>query len=119
MADRLPEWVRDMRISDQLMRDIASDARAHNVILSRGGTSAAKDNQEPPRPRGTGWQEAPSVDSWQRSAGISAIDELCSAQDAVDKAERLAKLAETVRNLQVLKEAEAAAKKLEEKGPQK
>jgi hypothetical protein len=119
MADRLPEWVRDMRISDQLMRDIASDARAHNVILSRGGTSAAEDNNEVPRPNTHGWVDAPSTSKWQAESGIAAVDRLCDAQDKIDRAARIKELAEASRHLQALAQAEEEVKKLEEKGSQK
>jgi hypothetical protein len=103
---RLEEYERDLinTVPDSLVRSLVEDARAHNVILSRGGTAPAKDNQEPPRPRGTGWVDAPSTSKWQAEAGIAAVDRLCDAQDRIDKAARIRELAETARHLQALTE---------------
>jgi hypothetical protein len=111
------EWVRDLQraVPDSVLKDLVGDARAHNAILSRGGTSAAKDNQEPPRPNTRGWVDAPSTSKWQAEAGIDAVDRLCDAQDKIDRAARIKELAEASRHLQALAEAEAEVKKLEEK----
>jgi hypothetical protein len=118
MGNRLEPWQIDLikAVPNDVMRDIAEDRKAHNVILSRGGVGTAKDNQEPPRPNTHGWVDAPSTSKWQRESGIDAVDRLCDAQDQIDRAERIRQLAETARHLQ----AEAEAKKqLEEKGSQK
>jgi hypothetical protein len=116
MTRRLEQWQIDMinAVPADVMRDIRGDAKAHNVILSRGGTATT--NKEPPR--GTGWQEAKSIDSW-RPPGEAAMNRLMDEADALDKAERIARLVETARHLQLLKEAEAEAKNLEEKDPGK
>jgi hypothetical protein len=118
---RLEEYERDLinAVPDSVLRSLVGDARAHNVILSRGGTGTAKDNQEPPRPNTNGWVNAPSTSKWQAQSGIDAVDRLCDAQDRIDKAERVRQLAETARHLQALAEVDAEAKKLEEKDPPK
>jgi hypothetical protein len=119
------EWAKDLQraVPDSVLKSLSEDARAHNAVLSRGGTSAAKDNrEEPPRPRGTGWVDAPSTSKWQAESGIGAVDRLCDAQDRLDRAARIKELAEASRHLQAMAEAEAEVKKLEEegeKGPQK
>ena len=116
------EWVRDLQraVPDSVLKDLVGDARAHNVILSRGGTSTAKDNNEvPPRPTTHGWVDAPSTSKWQADSGIDAVDRLCLAQDKIDRAQRIKELAEAARHLQAMAEAEEEVKKLEEKGPQK
>jgi hypothetical protein len=114
---RLEEWELDLikAVPGDVLRGLAEDARAHSVILSRGGTSAAKDNNEVPRPNTHGWVEAPSTSKWQADSGIAAVDRLCDAQDKIDRAARIKELAEASRHLQAMAEAEAAAKKLEEK----
>jgi hypothetical protein len=96
------------------MRDIAGDAQAHNVILSRGGT--AKDNREPPR--GSGWVEPPSISGWQAQTGIDIVDHLVDQQDRLDRAQRIKELAEASRHLQALAAAEEELK-AQEKGPEK
>jgi hypothetical protein len=54
---------------------------------------------------GTGWVKPPQVDQW-RAPGIEHVDALVDAQDAVDKAERVRKLAQT----EALRRAEAELK---------
>jgi hypothetical protein len=95
-------WVQDaLKVcGDDLMRDIVSDARAHNVILSRGGTAPAKDNKEETADR-SGWREGRAL---KPPDGIREIDALCDHADAVQKLERLVKLAEGVAALQALKQ---------------
>jgi hypothetical protein len=83
---------------DDLMRDIVSDARAHAVILSRGGTAPAKDNKE--ETDRSGWREGRAL---KPPDGINVIDQLCDHADAVEKLERLVKLAEGVAALNALK----------------
>jgi hypothetical protein len=119
---RLEEWELDLirAVPGDVLRGLAEDARAHSVILSRGGTSATKHDNEVPRPNTHGWVEAPSTSKWQADAGIAAVDRLCDAQDKIDRAARIKELAEASRHLQAM--AEAEAKKLEEeeeKGSQK
>jgi hypothetical protein len=101
----LEQWQLDLMrtVDDKTMADIRSDAKAHNVILSRGGT--AKDNQEPPRPNTSqnGWVESPQTKDW-RPPGIATIDAMCSAQDAVDRLELVKKLSEAVALQRALKE---------------
>jgi hypothetical protein len=117
------EWAKDLQraVPDSVLKSLVEDARAHSVILSRGGTAAAKDNNEVPRPNTHGWVDAPSTSKWQAEAGIAAVDRLCDAQDKIDRAARIKELAEASLHLQAMAEAEAAAKKLEEeeKGSQK
>jgi hypothetical protein len=112
MGDRLPEWAADLArcVNDRLMKDIVSDGRAHNVILSRGGT--AKDNKEPSR--GTGWVEPPSTSKWQAESGINLVDRLVDHQDRLDRAQLVRQLTEAALVQSSLAEAEAEAKKLDE-----
>jgi hypothetical protein len=110
MTEKLPEWVRDMQISDQLMRDIVNDGRRKGLPSMGGGGPVPADagkvidgNDRPAASTGTGWAESPSVNSWQAQAGIRDIDRLVDAADAQDKLQRLKVLAETVAALQALK----------------
>jgi hypothetical protein len=114
---RLEEWERDLinAVPDSVLKGLVGDARAHNVILSRGGT--AKDNKEPSR--GTGWVDAPSTSKWQAGSGIDAVDRLCDAQDRLDKLELVKKLTEAAALQRALNQTETEAQKLEEKGSQK
>jgi hypothetical protein len=127
--ERLPEWAADLvaNVGDKAVRDLVSDFRNYNIAPGPPLPTATPIDAAPVKTGsdtfahgGSGWCESPSVNSWQKSAGIADVDRLVSAQDQADKIERIAKLAETVRNLQLLKEVEASAKKLEqEKGPAK
>jgi hypothetical protein len=119
MARRLEEYEADLirAVPDSLVRSLVEDARAHTVILSRGATGTAKDNNnEVPRPNTHGWVDAPSTSKWQAESGIAAVDRLCDAQDKIDRAQRIKELAETARHLRALEAAEEEVKKLEEKG---
>jgi hypothetical protein len=117
---RLEEFERDLiaNVGDKAVRDIVNDFKSYNPSPSQGaaakvtvtGAGTVKDADIGPkyRPLNTsGWQEAPKVDDWQRTAGINHVDAMCSAQDAVDKAERIKALAEAARHLKALAEAEA------------
>jgi hypothetical protein len=100
-----------MTISDQLMKDIVNDGRRKGLPSVGGGGPVPADaakvidgNDRPAASTGTGWAESPSVNSWQRSAGIEHIDRLVDAADAQDKLQRLKVLAETVAALQALQQ---------------
>jgi hypothetical protein len=60
----------------------------------------------------SGWREGRAL---RPPDGVREVDLLCDQADLLDRAERIAKLVEAAKNLQVLKEAEAEAKKLAEK----
>jgi hypothetical protein len=123
--ERLPEWARDLvkNVDDKQVRDLVNDFRNYSVGPSQGpaakvtvqGAGVVKDADLGPAYRPyAGWVEAPKVDSW-RPPGIDAIDAMCSAQDAIDKAERIGKLAEAVRNALALAAAEREAKESQDK----
>jgi hypothetical protein len=128
MANKLEEWQRDLvsNVDDRAVRDIVNDLRSYDPSPSMGkaakvtvqGAGVVKDADPGPayRPYAEkgGWVEAPKVDSW-RPPGIDTIDAMCSAQDAIDKAERIRVLAEAIRNTRTLVEAEREAKESQDK----
>ena len=125
---KLEEWQRDLvsNVGDKAVRDLVNDFRNYSIGRSQGpaakvtvqGAGVVKDADPGPayRPYAEkgGWVEAPKVDSW-RPPGIDAIDAMCSAQDAIDKAERIRVLAEAIRNTRTLVEAEREAKESQDK----
>jgi hypothetical protein len=104
MTDKLPEWAADLArcVDDKLMRDIVSDGRAHQAVISRGGNTAATNREAE---RGTGWRESPQVDSW-KPPGVEHCDRLMDQADMIDKAEKARQLMEAAKNLKALREAE-------------
>jgi hypothetical protein len=135
--NQLPPWAVDLvrNVGDKAVRDIVNDFKSYNPSPSMGaaakvklegvgvvqtGTDGAAHTPHRETPS-NGWQEAPKVDSWKPN-GIDIIDAMCSAQDAVDKAERIKALAEAARHLKALREVEAEQAleaKLEAKGSEK
>jgi len=125
---KLEEWQRDLvsNVGDKAVRDLVNDFRNYSIGRSQGpaadgtvqGAGVGKDADPGPayRPYAEkgGWVEAPKVDSW-RPPGIDTIDAMCSAQDAIDKAERIRVLAEAVRNALALAAAEREAKESQDK----
>jgi hypothetical protein len=48
------------------------------------------------KPRGSGWQEVPSIDQW-KPPGLEAMDALVDQQDRIDKAKLARELSEAAR----------------------
>jgi hypothetical protein len=106
MAERrLEEYERDLTktVDDKMVRDIVNDLRSYNPSPSMGAASkvtlmgAGRVIDGDDVRRGTtgsnGWVTPPQVDSW-RPPGEAMMNQLMDQQDALDKAERIRKLAE-------------------------
>jgi hypothetical protein len=81
-------------IDDRLMKDIVSDGRAHQTIISRGGNTAAT-SREPER--GSGWRDSPQISDWKptgSTTGQAAMDAMFNEADRLDRAARARQLAE-------------------------
>jgi hypothetical protein len=72
------------------MADIVNDAYRSNPVTG-GGSQASK-----PVERGTGWQTPRPLAS---PPGINYVDALCDAQDAKDRAEKIAELQARIKTL--------------------
>jgi hypothetical protein len=70
-------------VPTNVVRGLVEDAYRSNPVT--GGKSMA----EKPKPRGSGWQDARPLSA---QPGINYVDALCDAQDARDRAERIAQL---------------------------
>ena len=127
------EWIRDLRrtVGDKLMADIVNDFRNYNpaprsltppaTVQVVGAGRVVDGSDAPVASTGTGgWVEAPKVDAW-RPPGVDICDQLMDQADAIDRAERVRKLAQTA----AIRKAEADLKAREEelnkkqKGPKR
>jgi hypothetical protein len=125
MVDRLPEYMRDLikAVPDDVVRSLVEDFRTYKISPAQDpsakvtpvGAGKVVDGGEGVRGgNGSGWVEAPRVDSW-RPPGIDAIDAMCDAQDARDRVERIRHLAEAA----AVRRAEAELLKEEPKPSEK
>ena len=127
MADQLPEWAHDLvkNVDDKQVRDLVNDFRNYSVGPSQGpaakvtvqGAGKVVTGDDGPKHRSYGqggWVEAPKVDSW-RPPGLSVMDAMMDQADALDKAERVRKLAEAAAALRALASAEREAKESQDK----
>jgi hypothetical protein len=115
MADKLPEWARDLvkNVDDKAVRDIVNDLRSYNPSPSQGaaakvtvqGAGRVIDGDDVKR--GTtgqhGWVKPPQVDQW-KPPGLEAMDAMMDQQDAIDKAARAKQLIEAAAQLKALEE---------------
>jgi hypothetical protein len=112
-------------VDDKLMRSIVEDFRRGppppgptlpKVSVVGAGTVTTGDDGPKHRPfeQGQGWVNPPQVDQW-KPPGLSVMDRLMDQQDALDKAERIRKLAEAA----AVKRAEAELLKEEPKPSEK
>jgi hypothetical protein len=122
---KLEEWQRDLvsNVGDKAVSDLVSDFRNYSIGPSQGpaakvtvqGAGVVKDADPGPAYRPyAGWVEAPKVDQW-KPPGLSVMDSMMDAQDAIDKAERIRVLAEAIRNTRALVEAERELKENQDK----
>jgi hypothetical protein len=97
------DWIRRARrvADDDLLRQIVEDNRA--PLTPRSAIPPTQAKAEAPKPYRYGWTDAAPL---PRPEGIEHVDALVDAQDAVDKAERVRKLAQT----EALRRAEAELK---------
>jgi hypothetical protein len=109
-------------VDDKLMRSIVNDFRRGPpppgpmlppVSVVGAGTVVTGTDGAAHTPH-RGWQEAKSIDNW-RPPGIDVMDRMMDQQDALDKAERIRKLAEAA----AVKRAEAELLKEEPKPSEK
>jgi hypothetical protein len=124
MADDPYEWVRDLTrcVDDKLVQDLVADFRNYKAGPSGGtpatvqivGAGRTVTGTDTVVSGGTGWVEAPKVDSW-RPPGIDLIDQMVSAQDAVDQVQRIKELAEAAAVQRALSSAEPESKEPEPK----
>jgi hypothetical protein len=124
MANQLPEWARDLvqNVDDKAVRDLVSDFRnysqptqgkAAKVTVTGAGT-VVTGTDGPKHTPYRGWQETPKVDAW-KPPGIDHLDRLMDQQDAKDRAARAREMAEDVRNMRALAEAENEIKERKDK----
>jgi hypothetical protein len=84
---------------DRLIADIVEDSRRgaaatrSETAMVRVASAGTVVDGETQQRRGSGWYEPRSTDGW-RAPGIDIVDQLCDAQDRVDKAELVRKLRE-------------------------
>jgi hypothetical protein len=76
-------------VPDKLVADLVSDAYRSNPVT--GGKSMA----EKPKPRGSGWVEPSKLET----PYVAVCDRLMDAQDARDRAERIAELQARIKAL--------------------
>jgi hypothetical protein len=106
MANQIPEWMRDCVnvVGDDLMRSIVNDFRRGppppgptlpKVTVQGAGTvvTGTDGAKHTPHQEQGGWVKPPQVDAW-KPPGLEHMDRLMDQADALDKAERIRKLAE-------------------------
>jgi hypothetical protein len=120
-ALRLPEWQRDLvrNVDTDLVRDIVSDFRNYSPtpradpnakVVPVGAGRVIDGSDAPVASTGTGgWVEAPKVDQW-KPEGLSIMDRMMDAQDAIDRLQRVRELGEA----KALVQAEAEIKAQQE-----
>jgi hypothetical protein len=121
-ADDPFEWVKDLRrvVGDKLMKDIVDDFRSYNrsprsmtppaTVQIQGAGRVVSADDKPIASTGTGWVPAPKVDDW-KPPGLEHMDRMMDQADAIDRAERIRKLAEA----SAIRRAEVAIKQQEPK----
>jgi hypothetical protein len=122
MADKLPEWARDLvnNVGDKAVRDIVNDLRSYNPSPSMGAASKVTpvgagrvidgDDVKAGTTGQHGWVTPPQVDNW-KPPGEAAMNQILDAEDAKWRAERIKEMAETAKALQALAAAEAELKR--------
>jgi hypothetical protein len=73
-----------LAVPDEVIRDIANDAR-RGLSQSQSLIAPERSKRSEPQRRGTGWSEPKPL---TQPPGIALIDAMCEAQDAKDRAKR-------------------------------
>jgi hypothetical protein len=120
MADKLPEWARDMTrvVDDKLVKDLVADFRNYKPGPSGGsgpatvvpaGAGKVVTGSDVVASAGTGWSDAPQIKNW-KPPGLEIMDRMVDQQDALDRAQRIREVAEASAVQRALVEAERKEK---------
>ena len=120
-------WVKDLRrvVDDKLMKDIVNDFRNYSPtpradpsakVVPVGAGRVIDGSDAPVASNGTGWVDAPKVDSW-KPPGLEHMDRMMDAQDAIDRAARARELGEAAAVKRALTEAQAKVQAEEQPKP--
>jgi hypothetical protein len=118
----LPEYVRDLAeaVPTDLVKQIAEDFRSYNpaprslsppaTVQIQGAGRVVSADDVPVASTGTGWADSPQIKDW-KPPGLEHMDRMMDQADAIDRAERLRKLAEAA----AVQRVEAEIKQEEDK----
>jgi hypothetical protein len=98
------DWIRRSQrvVDDKLMQDIVNDfwtgpTKPGPTLPTANPVDAApvKTGTDTVSSTGTGWADSPEIKNW-KAPGIDLIDEMVTAQDRIDRAQRVREQAEAV-----------------------